>query len=101
MSRSEHRTGEDETAGRPASPVCFMDEADDRYAGYLGHAEIADLLGDLAARVEIAALATEAGDGAPGALWADLARMLAPVLPRIRDERLHAALARLAGAGSR
>ena len=58
----------------PSSPVCYAEEMDARYAGYLTDAEVATLLESLRR--------DECG----------MRDKLAAALPRIRDERTHAAL---------
>jgi hypothetical protein len=64
----------------PASPACLAHEADDAYMGFATREEIARFLAEL--------------DGAPAARHGD---MLGRMLPRIRDDVLHAELsARLA-----
>ena len=68
-----------------ASPACSASEAGDVYMGFAGTEEIAAFLAELAA-----------ADQAGRAVDPDRLRAM---LPRIRDDRLHAALsARLAGA---
>ncbi|KAF0103564.1 MAG: hypothetical protein FD144_2155 [Rhodospirillaceae bacterium] len=67
-------------ADDPASPACLAHEADDPYMGFATREEIVQFMADL--------------DAAPGNRRADLLRMM---LPRIRDDVLHAELsARLA-----
>ena len=61
-----------------ASPACSASEAGDTYMGFAGTNEIAAFLAELAA-------ADEAGR--------DISDRLRSMLPRIRDDRLHAALA--------
>jgi hypothetical protein len=64
----------------PASPACLAHEADDAYMGFATHEEIVEFLVDL--------------ETAPGDPRAD---MLRTMLPRTRDDVLHAELtARLA-----
>ena len=60
-----------------ASPACSASEASDTYMGFAGTDEIAAFLAELAA-------AEQAGH--------DLSDRLRAMLPRIRDDRLHAAL---------
>lgn len=70
-----------------ASPACSASEASDTYMGFAGTDEIAAFLAELAA-------AEQAGR--------DMSKRLRAMLPRIRDDRLHAALAaRLAAAENR
>ena len=64
--------------GPLASPACSASEANDAYMGFAGTAEIAGFL---------AALDAAQRNGEP------VADMLRTMLPRIRDDRLHAALA--------
>lgn len=67
-------------ADDPASPACLAHEADDGYMGFATREEIVRFLADL--------------DTASGSQRADLLRSM---LPRIRDDVLHAELsARLA-----
>lgn len=67
-------------ADDPASPACFAHEADDAYMGFATREEIVRFLAEL--------------DAAPAAQHGD---MLHRMLPRIRDDVLHAELsARLA-----
>ena len=61
-----------------ASPACSASEASDTYMGFAGTEEIAAFLAELAA-------AEQAGQ--------DTSERLRAMLPRIRDDRLHAALA--------
>jgi hypothetical protein len=60
-----------------ASPACSAHEADDAYMGFAGRAEIAAFLKELEA-------AERAGR--------PLAEMLRRMLPRVRDDALHAEL---------
>lgn len=70
-------------ADDPASPACLAHEADDAYMGFATREEIVQLLAELEA----------ASDG-------QRADMLRRMLPRIRDDVLHAELsARLAAIG--
>jgi hypothetical protein len=62
----------------PASPACNAREAPDAYMGFASPEEIADFLADLAAR-ERAGVPVD-----------DVVRAM---LPRVRDDRLHAELA--------
>ncbi|MFO1158386.1 MAG: hypothetical protein U1E60_06080 [Reyranellaceae bacterium] len=59
---------------KPASPVCYVDEADDAYMGYASKAEITAFLAELA-EAERAGRPTD--------------EMLRQMLPRIRDDHLH------------
>jgi hypothetical protein len=63
---------------KPASPVCYIDEADDAYMGFASKAEIA---------VFLAELADAEHAGRP------IDEMLRRMLPRIRDDHLHRELA--------
>ncbi|MFC3674637.1 hypothetical protein [Ferrovibrio xuzhouensis] len=85
----------------PASPACSLDEAPDSYRGYLAPAEIAAVLramaagapAEIAARLDglcngLPAPAAQLPSGFTGDAAADLDRLL----PRIRDDALHAAL---------
>lgn len=63
---------------RMASPVCFLDEADDRYAGYLSIEEADGFFGDLLEKQR------------------SLLTRLSAVLPRIRDDGIHARLREVA-----
>lgn len=70
-----------------ASPACSASEAGDTYMGFAGTEEIAAFLAELAD-------AEQAGQ--------DMSERLRAMLPRIRDDRLHAALAaKLANAENR
>lgn len=83
-----------------ASPACSLDEAPDSYRGYLAPAEIAAALQAMAAGAppEIAARLEAIRSGLPSpatSLPAGLAGDIADLdrlLPRIRDDALHAAL---------
>lgn len=85
----------------PASPACHLAEAPDAYRGYLAPAEIAAVL-QAAARVAPAPLAghlTALAAGLPAAapcpagFAAESAdALLDRLLPRIRDDALHARL---------
>ena len=76
---------EDPAPERPSSPACSMAEADDAYMGFATAAEVAAFLRELDAAQR---------EGRP---WTTLARRM---LPRLRDDRLHAAIAaRLEAAG--
>jgi hypothetical protein len=67
-------------ADEPTSPACLAHEADDAYMGFATREEIARFLAEL--------------DAAPAARHGDMLRQM---LPRIRDDVLHAELsARLA-----
>ena len=68
----------DGTANTQASPACSASEAADIYMGFAGADEIAAFLAELAA-------AEQAGGPVDERIRA--------MLPRIRDDRLHAALA--------
>ena len=63
---------------KPASPVCYIDEADDTYMGFASKAEIAAFLAELADAER---------SGRP------IDEMLRRMLPRIRDDHLHRELA--------
>jgi hypothetical protein len=65
-------------SGESASPVCYIDEADDIYLGFASKAEIVAFLAELAGAER---LGQPTGD------------MLRRMLPRIRDDRLHRELA--------
>ncbi|MDY0884017.1 hypothetical protein ACFPL7_13870 [Dongia soli] len=94
----------------PASPVCYLPEVEDGYAGYLTKPEVAALLRRwrrLATSTEIAeqlaalsALETAADEGASDDINRDdagqLRREILSVLPRIRDDELHRRLRDLA-----
>ena len=67
--------GEDDPKGPLASPVCWMDEAPDSYMGFATPDEI------LQAMAELTTAKPE-----------DAARIMRAILPRIRDDRLHADL---------
>ena len=76
-------TGPEKDIEPLASPACSASEASDAYMGFAGTDEIAAFLAELAAAEQ---------DGR------DMAERIRAMLPRIRDDRLHAALAaRLAG----
>ncbi len=62
-------------ADEPASPACLAHEADDAYMGFATREEIVEFLADL--------------ETAPGDRRAD---MLRTILPRTRDDVLHAEL---------
>lgn len=99
----------------PSSPVCYAAEADDVYMGYAGRDEILAVLTDLLRREDVmsgdeplrAVLigevgrlgGTPPGPGEPDALGngqpADILRRLADLLPRLRDDGLHAVLRQL------
>ena len=67
-------------ADEPASPACLAHEADDSYMGFASREEIVRFMGDR--------------DAAPAAAKPELLRRM---LPKIRDDLLHAELkARLA-----
>ena len=76
-----------------ASPVCYLDEVDDIYGGWLTPAEtdrLVETVRDLEGR---AAAADRAGSGKEAAALREEAwALLRPALPRIRDDRLHAEL---------
>ena len=90
--------------GESSSPVCYLDEADPTYRGFLGDAELAQALRPL-----VAALPPErlplldfvlwrldgAGEGAAAAIAApaDAGEYLSRLLPRIRDDAIHRAVA--------
>lgn len=63
------------TAKSPSSPACLAHEADDAYMGFATREEIVRFLTDL--------------DAAPSAKRADLLRQM---LPRIRNDTVHADL---------
>lgn len=65
-------------SGEAASPVCYIDEADDTYLGFASKAEIARFLAELAEAERL---------GRP------TAEMLRRMLPHIRDDHLHRELA--------
>ncbi|MFO1083526.1 MAG: hypothetical protein U1E21_03085 [Reyranellaceae bacterium] len=65
-------------SGEAASPVCYIDEADDTYMGFASKAEIVAFLAELA------------GAERSGQPTGDMLRRM---LPRIRDDRLHRELA--------
>ena len=94
-----------------SSPACAMREADDVYMGYAGRDELAEALGRLLAATaadgpwramlagHLAALtggAPSTDDAKPALLIGDgtaqPARLLRELLPRVRDDRLHADL---------
>jgi hypothetical protein len=99
----------------PSSPVCYAAEADDVYMGYAVRDEILVLLTDLLRREDmvgrdeaVRAVLTaeirrlggtppEPGDlrAARAVPAADVLRRLADLLPRLRDDGLHAVLRRL------
>ncbi|HUC62915.1 MAG TPA: hypothetical protein VMF53_13260 [Alphaproteobacteria bacterium] len=68
-----------ETAAEPASPVCYAGEMDAAYGGFLTDAELVALLAELRETARV-------GDRAA------IAAKLARALPRVRDDRIHAAL---------
>lgn len=85
----------------PASPACSLDEAPDSYRGYLAPAEIAAMLqalaagapAEIAARLEAIRSSLPAPAASlPASLTGDLATDLDRLLPRIRDDALHAAV---------
>lgn len=91
-------------SAQPASDVCYLDEAPDPYAGFASAEEIAAVLGDIRLK-----LPPERSGLADYALWqlgkteaAAAPSSLAPrkalesLLPRIRDDALHATLTALA-----
>jgi hypothetical protein len=59
---------------KPASPVCYIEEADDAYMGFASKAETAAFLAELA-EAEQSGRPTD--------------EMLRRMLPRIRDDELH------------
>ena len=83
---------------RPASEVCYMDEAEAAYAGFASSAEIAATLSGVRAilppervgLLDYALWRLDRGEPAP-AMPPDLATLL----PRVRDDALHAALTAL------
>lgn len=88
---------------KPASPACFLDEAPDGYLGYLPPAEIPSHLAGLAEAARQSGQPAIAGkldalrQGLPPAqsvILPDggLAAGLDALLPKIRDDGLHAAL---------
>ncbi|WP_370156728.1 hypothetical protein [Ferrovibrio sp.] len=95
----------------PASPACSLDEAPDGYRGYLPPAEIAAAVRAMAARAgqtgreRLAAGLAAIADGLPPAaapataMPDDLAAAFDALLPRIRDNALHARLKALRDAG--
>jgi 5-formyltetrahydrofolate cyclo-ligase len=89
--------------GASASPVCYLDEADPAYRGFLADADVAAALQPLAAalpperlplldfalwRLGVAGDRPVAETGAP----ADVQECLARLLPRIRDDAIHRAV---------
>ncbi|HWT97429.1 MAG TPA: hypothetical protein VN229_07425 [Terriglobales bacterium] len=96
----------------PASPVCYLDEAANTYAGYLSVAEAFDLIRRWRAQaqrpdiaIRLMALLPPASSGAEqdnatgplppladAALQAEIRRML----PQFRDDALHRALSEIA-----
>ncbi len=86
-----------------ASKVCYLDEADAAYAGFATQAEIAAALGGLRsalpperqALIDYALWQAGAKDPPPSAAGAAPEAILAALLPRIRDDALHATLAAL------
>lgn len=89
-------------AARPASAVCYLDEAPDAYSGFAARQEIASVLAGIRAQLppERIALADYAlwqlgavGAAAPATPHAALESLL----PRVRDDALHATLTALAG----
>jgi len=68
-----------EMAAEPASPVCYAGEMDAAYGGFLTDAELAALLAELRETAR-------AGDRVA------IAVKLERALPRVRDDRIHAAL---------
>jgi hypothetical protein len=106
-----------EEKSQPSSPVCYLAEADDLYAGYLTPDEIEALIRqwiERAPRAEIARLltallppeaaATMPPKTAPSEAVAEavaipdepLPAAIRRALPRIRDDALHGALTRIA-----
>ena len=85
-----------------ASPACALSEAPDAYRGYLEPTEIAAQLASLGAALQAAGHAELAGRLAAicrnlppaksEAAIADIPAAFDTLLPRIRDDRLHAAL---------
>ena len=62
-------------ADEPASPACLAHEADDSYMGFASREEVVRFMGEL--------------DAAPAAAKPELLRR---ILPKIRDDLLHAEL---------
>ncbi len=90
---------DDDDPTEAASPVCYLPEADDGYAGYLTPAEVTDLLrrwiglagSHPVAQVLTALLAERGGSGSRGEA-ADLTLLreeMRATLPKIRDDDLH------------
>jgi hypothetical protein len=96
-----------------ASPVCFLDEVPDAYAGYLTVAEShallrrwqakamrPDIATQLAALLPEGPLATAESDSRPVPLALSdpaLQDEIRQALPRVRDDALHRALSEIAG----
>jgi hypothetical protein len=93
----------------PASPVCYLPETDDIYAGYLTKPEVAALLWRWYQQAPSAAIAaqfatllpgdTQSGEDEGHASAVDQAQLRAEIiaiLPRIRDDELHRRLCDLA-----
>lgn len=95
-----------------ASPVCYLDEVEDRYLGYATADEIRQIIARWARRPPAPAIAqalaaimpagmtiidmTTAADAATGCLSAeDLRQEIYSFLPKLRDDALHGALQRL------
>jgi hypothetical protein len=87
--------------GASASPVCYLDEADPAYRGFLLDADLAAALQPLAAALPPERLPLLdfllwrlGGAGAPvaSAVPADLQDYLSRLLPRIRDDAIHRAV---------
>jgi 5-formyltetrahydrofolate cyclo-ligase len=89
--------------GESASPVCYLDEADSAYRGFLADAELAQVLRPLGAALPPERLPLldfvlwrlgGAGErAAPGvAVPADMREYLSRLLPRIRDDAIHRAV---------
>jgi hypothetical protein len=70
-------SGAQDPDDKPSSPICHLDEADDRYAGFLDRDELAAQLRDiLASRTAIAG-------------------KLRSLLPKARDDTMHGEIAEI------
>src|SRR5690606_28131681 len=99
--------------GGYSSPACSLAEVEDAYAGYMTRAEVLALLNELTGRAELAPedravlaghIRALGGDpGGAGSTGAPdgphLEERIRSALPKIRDDRLHADLRRMAEAG--
>jgi hypothetical protein len=68
-------SGAQDPDDKPSSPICYLDEADDRYSGFLNREELAAQLRDI-----LASRAT-------------VAEKLKVLLPKVRDDAMHGEIA--------